>query len=190
MSRFILLPISIQWSERFELSHAAPMACSVHIYCQVKEWTSTFLQTRKDYSTDISSTQKCHRYSKNIQAHSVSSSFTLWQQACIYFEESCHCRWAMREQDSRAMPGATFFYLSYGYTHHKCLTFGSHDVDSSQLQSSFGSREAAWVRRMNTAELTSSLTHLPLRMSQSAAEQEPKYLQILAFLQLLFLVLN
>lgn len=76
---------------------------------QGKEWKSTFLQTRKDYSTDISTTQKCHRYLKNIQVHSVSSSFTPWQQGCIYFEESCHSRWAMREQDSRAMPGATFF---------------------------------------------------------------------------------
>lgn len=126
---------------------------------------------------------------KNIQTHSVSSSFTPWHQGCICFEEeSCHSRWTMREQkDSRAMSRNTFFYLSHRYTYHKCLTFGSHDVDSCKLQSSSGSREAAWIRRMNTAELTSSLTHLPLWMPQSAAGQEPrgKYLQTLAFLQLL-----
>lgn len=192
MSHFILLPVFIH-SERFELSHASPIACSVHINYQVKEWTSTFLQTRKHYSTDISSTEKCHRYLKNIQTLSVSSSFTPWQQGCVCFEEeSYHSRWARREQDSRTVPGATFFYLSFGYTHHKCLTFGSHDVDSCKLQSSFGSRETLWVRRMNTAELTYSLTHLPLWMPQSAADQQPRgrYLQILAFLQLLFLVPN
>lgn len=88
--------------------------------------------------------------------------------------------------------GLHFFYPSYGYIHHKCLTVGSHDMDSYKLQSSLGSREAAWVGRMNTPELTSSLTHLPLWMRQSAAGQEPRgrYLQILAFLQLLFLVPN
>lgn len=192
MSHFIPLPLFIQ-SEKFELSHASPMACSVHIHCQVKEWILNFLQTRKDYSTDISSTQKCHRYLKNIQAHSVSSSFIPWQKCCICFEEeSCHSRWTMREQDFRAVPRATFFYLSYGYTHHKCLTFGTHDMDSCKLQYSLGSREAAWIRRMNSAELTSSLTHLPLWMPQSDAGQEPRgrYLQTLALLQLLFLVPN
>lgn len=183
------LPVFTQ-SEKFELFHASPMACSDHIRCQVKEWISNFLQTRKDY---ISSTQKCHTYVKNIQAHSVSSSFIPWQKCCICFEEeSCHSRWTMGEQDSRTVPRATFFYLSYGHTHHKCLTFGTHDMDSCKLQYSLGFREAAWVRRMNSAELTSSLTHLPLWMPQSAAGQEPRgrYLQTLALLQLLFLVPN
>lgn len=70
MSHFIPLTVFIH-SERFELSYASPMACSVHIYCQVREWISTFLQTRKDYSIDIPSTQKSHRYLKTFKP-------TLW----------------------------------------------------------------------------------------------------------------
>lgn len=92
------------------------------------------------------------------------------------------------------MPRAQVFCLSYGYTYHKCLTFCSHDADCCKLLFTLGFTEAAWARRMNALELTSSLPHLPLPTNtpvgcwlrtkgQESAEE-------LALLQLLFLVQN
>lgn len=92
------------------------------------------------------------------------------------------------------MPRAQIFCLSYGYTYHKCLTFSSRDADCCKLLFTLGFTEAAWARRMNALELTSSLPHLPLTTNtpvgcwlrtkgQESAEE-------LALLQLLFLVQN
>lgn len=128
----------------------------------------------------------------------MGSRFIPRHQGCICFEEeSCHSRKTTREQKEPscwAVPRAQIFCLSYGYTYHKCLTVCSHDADCCKRLFTLGFTEAAWARRMNALELTSSLPHLPLPTNtpvgcwlrtkgQESAEE-------LALLQLLFLVQN